>query len=381
MRNGRPFILETRVVTGTGGGPEKTILNTPRFLIPYGYDVLCAYMYPPGDPGFEQLRHRAELLGAPLVGIEDRGPWDLRTAKRLLQLCRQHRVAIWHGHDYKSDVLGLLLRRLWPMKLVTTAHGLGVLSGKAPLYNKIDLLCLRWFDRVICVSEDLRDLCIRKGVKPDRCVLIHNAIDTDQYTRREPVQAAKQRLGFATDRLLVGAVGRLSDEKNFLGLIRVFAALVRDGIDAELVIVGEGPERAKLEAARAAEGMRDRIHLPGYRSDVIDYYHAMDVFVLSSIREGLPNVLLEAMALEVPVVATAVAGVPGLVKHEHNGLLVEVGDLRALREALKRMLLDAQLRCRLAAAGRHTVTTDFTFSARMAKVRAVFDELLEPPRH
>jgi len=304
----------------------------------------------------------------------------LRTAKRLLQLCRQHRVAIWHGHDYKSDVLGLLLRRLWPMKLVTTAHGLGVLSGKAPLYNKIDLFCLRWFDRVICVSEDLRDLCIRKGVRPDRCVLIHNAIDTDQYTRREPVQAAKQRLGFAFDRLLVGAVGRLSDEKNFLGLIRVFAALVRDGIDAELVIVGEGPQRAKLEAARAAEGMQDCIHLPGYRSDVIDYYHAMDVFVLSSIREGLPNVLLEAMALEVPVVATAVAGVPSLVQHEHSGLMVEPGDLRALGEALKRMLLDAQLRCRLAAAGRHAVTTDFTFSARMAKVRAVFDELLKPPR-
>ncbi len=380
MHNGRPFILETRVVTGAGGGPEKTILNTPRFLTAYGYDVLCAYMYPPGDPGFEQLRRRAENLGAPLIGIEDRGPWDFRTAAKLLKLCRQHRVAIWHGHDYKSDVLGLLLRRLWPMKLTTTLHGFGVLTGNAPLYNKIDLFCLRWFDRVICVSEDLRDLCIRKGVKPERCVLIHNAIDTDQYTRRYPVQAAKQRLGLAAGRLLVGAVGRLSGEKNFIGLIRVFAGLVRDGLEAELVIIGEGPQRAELEQARAAEGMKDRIHLLGYRSDVTDYYEAMDVFVLSSVREGLPNVLLEAMAMEVPVVATAVAGVPSLVRHECNGLLAVPGDLRSLGEGLRRLLLDAGLRQRFAAAGRRTVLQDFTFSARMAKVRDVFDELLATPR-
>lgn len=379
MHNGRPFILETRVVTGAGGGPEKTILNSPRFLVPFGYDVLCAYMYPPGDRGFEELRQKAEALGAPLLGIEDRGPWDLRSAKQLLRLCRQHRVTIWHAHDYKSDVLGLLLRRFWPMKLLTTLHGFGVQGGKAPLYNRIDRFCLRWFDRVICVSEDLREICIRSGVKPSRCLTIPNAIDAEQYARREPVQAAKQRLGFAWHRLLVGAVGRLSDEKNFAGLISVFAALVRQGIDAELVIIGEGPQRPKLEALRAAEGMQQRVRLPGYCSNVIDYYQAMDVFALSSIREGLPNVLLEAMALEVPVVATRVAGVPTLVEHEYNGLLVKPGDLRSLGAALNRLLRDAELRSSLAAAGRRTILDRFTFSARMAKVRAVFEELLHTP--
>src|SRR4051812_43946618 len=118
-----PVVLDTRVVTGTGGGPDKTILNSPRFLSGAGYRMICAYMHPPGDPGFAEITRKAEAWGAPLVSVPDRGPWDLKVTSRLLGLCRRERVAIWHGHDYKSNVLGLLLRPFWPMRLVTTVHG------------------------------------------------------------------------------------------------------------------------------------------------------------------------------------------------------------------------------------------------------------------
>ena len=116
-------VLDVRVVTGTGGGPDKTILNAPRFLAASGYHNICAYMHPPNDPGFERLRERANALEAPLVSIPDRGPFDLKVATELLALCRRERVAIWHGHDYKSNLLGLLLRPFWPMRLVSTVHG------------------------------------------------------------------------------------------------------------------------------------------------------------------------------------------------------------------------------------------------------------------
>ena len=123
MPNSGAVVLETRVVNGTGGGPDKTILNTPRFLAGTGYPTLCAYMHPPGDPGFETLRKKAEQWQAPLFSIPDRGFWDWRVIGKLLEVCRRERVAIWHGHDYKSNALGLLLRRFWPMRLVTTVHG------------------------------------------------------------------------------------------------------------------------------------------------------------------------------------------------------------------------------------------------------------------
>src|SRR5437762_2448415 len=96
----RPVVLDARVVSGTGGGPDKTILNSPRFLEPLGYRMLCSYLHPPGDPGFEVLRKRADQLQAPLAEIIDRGPFDLRVVRELVRLCRRERVAIYHGHDY-----------------------------------------------------------------------------------------------------------------------------------------------------------------------------------------------------------------------------------------------------------------------------------------
>src|SRR5215472_10603359 len=95
-------VLDVRVVSGCGGGPDKTILNSPRFLTAAGYRMLCAYMHPPGDPGFEQLRQKAVTAQAPLVSVADRGPWDWRVVWQLLRICRRERVEIWHGHDYKS---------------------------------------------------------------------------------------------------------------------------------------------------------------------------------------------------------------------------------------------------------------------------------------
>src|SRR5262249_14967913 len=160
-------VLHTRVTNGSGGGPDKTILNSPRFLTA-SYRLLCAYMHPPGDRGFDKLRTKAALWRAPLLSVPDRGPWDWQVATELLRIGRKEQVSIWHGHDYKSNALGLLLRRFWPMHLITTVHGWGVEdTRRAPLYYRIDRLCLPRYDRVICVSEDLRDQCLSCGVPPE----------------------------------------------------------------------------------------------------------------------------------------------------------------------------------------------------------------------
>jgi len=371
-----PVVLHTRVVTGSGGGPDKTILNSPRFVVNAGYRMLCAYMHPPGDAGFEELRRKAELWQAPLLSIPDRGPWDYRVLTQLLEICRRERVTIWHGHDYKSNALGLLLRMFWPLRLVTTVHGWGVQAGRASLYYKIERLCLPYFERVICVSDDLREQCLACGVPEDRCLLVQNAIDTQEFSRTLDISQAKQALQLPSTRLLIGAVGRLSAEKGFDLLIRSTDHLLQKGLDVGLVIVGDGPERPALEKLIAELDRADRICLLGYRSDIRGIYEAMDVYALSSIREGLPNVLLEAMALEVPVVATHIAGVPQLVDDEENGLLIEVGSVEQLTNGLARVLQDDELREKLRRAGRATIEARFSFERRMQKIRRIYDELL-----
>jgi glycosyltransferase involved in cell wall biosynthesis len=369
-------VLDARVVSGTGGGPDKTILNSPRFLEPAGYRNLCVYMHPPGDPGFIHLQTRARLCQAPLYSVPDRGPWDWRVVCELLRLCRRERVEIWHGHDYKSNALGLLLRCFWPMRLVTTVHGWVRHTRRTPLYYYIDRLCLPRYEKVICVSPDLEHECLKAGVPSERCVLIENAIDFEDFSRQDSVAAAKIRQGFHPGRLCVGAVGRLSGEKGFDLLIQAVDQLLREGRDLDLVIIGDGQEQPRLQDLIDQLGRGDRIRLLGYRADLKDLYQAMDVFALGSLREGLPNVLLEAMALEVPVVATRIAGIPRLIDDGANGLLVNPGSVAEMSDALGRLLADAGLRRRLGQAGRETIQTRYSFAVRMERIRALYDELL-----
>jgi glycosyltransferase involved in cell wall biosynthesis len=375
-----PVVLDVRVVSGTGGGPEKTILNSPRFFAGEGYRMLCAYLHPPGDPGFEQLRLKARDWQAPLLPIPDRGPWDWTVLGELLRLCRRERVAIWHGHDYKSNFFGLILRPFWPMRLVTTVHGWVKHTRRTPLYYWVDRLCLPRYELVIGVSPDLVEASLACGTPPKRCVLIENGIDTEAYRRRRDAAEAKREFGVAPETFLIVSVGRLSEEKGFETLIRAVARLLREGKDVALRIAGEGDLQARLEALIAELGCSPQVRLLGYQADPRPLYEAADVFALASLREGLPNVLLEALAMEVPVVATRVAGIPRLIEDGQTGLLVEPGSEAGLAEALGRLHTDAGLRERLRQAGRHTVETRYSFAERIRKISTLYDTLLKRER-
>jgi glycosyltransferase involved in cell wall biosynthesis len=371
----RKVALEVRVVAGSGGGPDKTILNTPRFLAETCYPTICAYMHPPGDPGFEQLRQKALLWQAPLVSIPDRGPWDWRIIGQLLDLCRRERVAIWHGHDYKSNLLGLILKPFWQMRLVTTVHGWVHHTSRTPLYYLVDRVCLPRYEKVICVSEDLVERCKEAGVPARKCILIENGIDTVEFSRQQSPAEARRAFGVHPGRFLLGAVGRLSAEKGFDLLIQAVGQLVARGVDVGLLIAGEGDERERLQRLIGERHLSDRVQLVGYCRDPRPLYQAIDAYVLSSLREGLPNVLLEAMALEVPVVATRIAGVPRLIQDEVNGLLVEPGDVNPLAETVRRLVGNPALGAQLARAGRATIEERYSFAIRMKKIRKVYDSL------
>jgi glycosyltransferase involved in cell wall biosynthesis len=380
QRGGAPLVLDARVVKGSGGGPDKTILNSPRFLAPLGYRMLCAYMHEPDDDGFEHLRRKAEQWHAPLVSILDRGPLDWGVLTQFLNVCRRERVTVWHGHDYKSNLVGLLLRPFWRMRLVTTVHGWVEHTSRTPLYYAVDRLCLPRYERVVCVSDDLRQRCLAAGVRSRRCLLLENGIDTDEFRRHRSPREAKANLGLPFDRPLAVAVGRLSPEKGFDVLLRAVASLVRDGLDVGLLIAGEGKQRDELQALIDRLGLSERVRLMGYCPDPRPVYEAADLFVLSSLREGLPNVVLEAMAMGTPVVATRVAGVPRVISDCDDGLLVESGSADALAAALARLLRDETLRRRLADAGRATVEQRYSFDRRMQKLAAIYDTLLRGRR-
>jgi glycosyltransferase involved in cell wall biosynthesis len=372
----QPMVMHARVVSGAGGGPDKTILNSPRHLTAHGYRCVCLYLRPPGDEGFAAIARRADQWQAPIVAVDDRGPFDWRIIRRVLEVCRRENVAVWHGHDYKSNLLGLALHRWHPMRLVTTVHGWVHRTRRTGLYYALDRWALRRYDRVICVSQDLADQCAAFGVPRDRLLQIDNAIDCVEFCRRQEIATAKQSLGWPAKRLLIGSVGRLAAEKGYDLLIQSLASLVAEGRDVGLAIAGDGPERSTLTALIQDLRLGDRVRLLGFVADPRPFYEAMDVYALSSLREGLPNVLLEAMAVGAPIVATSVAGVPRLLDGGEGGMLVAPGDIDQMTAGLTHVLDDTDKRRRFAEAGLRIVAERYSFAARMAKVAAVYDDVL-----
>ncbi len=379
-------VLHARSVLGGGGGADKTTLNSPRYLHGSRYRAWAAFLHRPHDPGFQEIRQRAETWDCPLVPIPDLGLADLSALWRLYGLCRRLNVKIWHGHEFKTNVIGLLLRPFFRFRLVTTAHGWVEYSRKLSLYYKIDRWVLRYYDRVVTVSRDLYEVCLAQGVKPERLRLIENGVEVADYRRRCSAAQAPGRIGergqlltgriVPKERLVIGAVGRLSPEKGFDLLIEAFSRLCECGLDVELWIAGEGGQEAALRKQVERAGCGDRIHLLGFCSDAVALFHCFDIFCLASLREGLPNVVLEAMAMKVPVLATRSGGISAVFRDGTDCKLVPPGSVETLEQGLLALIRDPEGRQALATHALGRVHDEFNFRRRMDKMIAVYDELI-----
>ena len=286
-RSRRPMILHVRVVAGSGGGPDKNILRSARYMRHSRYDVAAAYIHPHGDPGMQVLAQQARAWGCPLYQIEEAGPMDPHSVRSLLQLCRKLRVAVWHAHDYKSNVLGLLLRALWPMKLVTSVHGWTRETARTRFYYHVDRLCLNRFDHVIAVSPPLVEACLATGVNPEQLTYLPNAVDVEEYPLRQDTAAARQKLGLSNDRLIIGTVGRLSSEKGVDRAVQTIAQLRSQRTDVELHLVGDGPERARLQELAGRLHVQDAVRFWGWQRHLQEFYGAMDLLLLPSPHRGI----------------------------------------------------------------------------------------------
>jgi glycosyltransferase involved in cell wall biosynthesis len=369
-------MMHLRVVAGTGGGPEKTILNSPRFIKQHGYDAHVVYLCP-SDPVIQQsLRSRAEKLDCPLTLIEDRGIRDFSVVSKLLKFCREQKIDLLQAHDYKSNALGLVLRRMHRMHLVTMLHGWTDMSGRMPLYKRVDQWCLPWYEKHICVSEDLVQECRRLKIPDRKIELVHNAIDLETYTRWLDKKQAQDEMGCDSKvGPMIGMVCRLSPEKGILEAIAMVDRFRSIGKPVQLWIAGDGPFRLEIEKEISRLGLSANVRLLGQLADARVFYQAMDVFLLNSIREGLPNVVLEAMALEIPVVATRVAGVPTLVRPGETGWLIEPQDATTLDKAIQESMDKTDVADRHRANASRMIACEFSFSKRMERISGIYDDL------
>jgi glycosyltransferase involved in cell wall biosynthesis len=370
-------ILELRSVWGTGGGPEKTILQGTARTDPERFAITVCYIRDLRDPVFG-IDKQAATLPVDYVELRERHSLDPSIGPALWRLVRERRIDIVHAHDYKTNLLAAMLHRFSGVQALSTVHGWdGVTWRERRLYYPADRQVLRLLPRVIAVSEPVREKLLRCGLRTSAVRTVLNGIDARAF-RREPAReaAAREALGVGSGHFVVGTVGRLTQAKRYDLLIASIAELRRMHPQLQLLIAGDGPLRNELQAQIRDLGLTRCCRLLGQRPDVIELHHAFDLFVQSSDTEGTPNAVLEAMALETPVVATDAGGTRQLVRHGVEGVIVPPGSAAALAAAIDAVIRDPR-RCRAwTKEARRRVETDLSFEARMGKVEAVYMELM-----
>ncbi len=330
------------------------------------------------DPAMDEAELCRESRERGIESVQFRAPGKVNfsAVSQVRRYLRDREIDILHTHGYKTDLVGRLATAGTRCRIVTTPHGWSRDAGLAlRCYEWLDRASFAFMDAVAPLSQDLHDELSRWPGVARRLHLIRNGVDLrelDEAATAEPA-GVPSRDGRA---FVLGYIGQLIYRK---GLDTLLEALSRPGLEnAELWIVGEGPERAELEQLSAALGLGARVRFFGFRADRIALLRRFDAFVLPSSLEGIPRCLMEAMAVGVPVVASDIPGCNDLVSDGETGMLFPVRDPGALHGALVRLAADAGLRERLAGNARAFVRREFS-AERMAESYAELYAALATP--
>jgi sugar transferase (PEP-CTERM/EpsH1 system associated) len=376
----RPFVMngrETRsgarrarivqvIPTLRMGGLESVVGRLVEYLAPVSEQAVVA----PAGAGPLAEHLPAGVLVFPLSEVHRPDRWN---ALRMARLFRRLRPDIVHTRNW-TCIDAIVGARLAGVPVVIHGeHGREAMDpeGRNRRRQRMRRLLSPFVTEFVTVSRDLARWLVEQVRVPARKVrTIHNGVDTERYSPGERAPA-RQALGLPLDCTLVGTVSRLDPVKDQVGLIRAFAQTANKG-KTVLVIAGDGPSHRQLEALVNELGLGDRVRLLGERGDVPLILRALDVFVLSSIGEGISNAILEAMATGLPVIATRVGGNIELVQDGLTGRLIEPRRPEALAKALTGYFHDPALACAHGAAGRERAAREFGLERMLAGYTALY---------
>ncbi|MBX7168646.1 MAG: glycosyltransferase [Pirellulales bacterium] len=366
-----PRILHV-IPTLDRAGAEKQLVLLAGGLVEHGFDVRVAALTR-GGPLLDELTGagvRCEVLGK-------RWKIDPFALRRLSSLMRRERPALVHTWLFAGNSYGRAAA-LWNRVPHLVATERCADPWKVWHELAIDRWLARRTDRIVVNSTGVREFYLAQGLPADKLLVIPNGIGparTSRYTRA----ALLAQLGLPSEARLILAVGRLWPQKRVKDLIWAADLLKVIRPDVHLLVIGDGPQRELLERFRRQVQIEDRVHLLGERSDVPDLLPHAQALWLASEYEGLPNVVMEAFAAGVPVVATDIPGTRDLVTHDETGLLVPVGDRAGFARQTQFLLTEPELGPRLAAAARRKIESEFSIARMVSAHVALYRELLGEP--
>ena len=370
-----PVKIMVLIPTKELSGPLKGVLQMVEYANSDEFEFRL-YGFRSQSASDSSLANRLTERGIRLHTLTQNRRSYISLSRQVIRELRDGGFDALQTHGFKPTFLAFVARLFCKVKWICFMHGTTGENLKVRLYNMLDSVLQRAADRTVLVSESQRKKIV--GGTDKRWVrVLHNAVDVDNpVLTRNDVLPVRQRLGLSGKSKLVVTVGRMSPEKGLDVLVEAFALLVKRVADVHLVLVGDGQERQSLEALVRKAKLEKVVHFVGYTKTPGDYLIEASVFALPSRSEGIPNAVLEAMALGVPVVATGVGGVPEIIQDGVTGRLVTSEEPGLLGECLAELLLDSKLRRRFAVRGRRRVREAFSVSSRLAKLEAIYHELL-----
>ncbi len=373
-----PRIMDFRGTYKGGGGPDKTVLNSAAQHNSEKVHVMVVYLRQPTDDEF-QIPEMARRLGINYIDVPDCSMVDRTCLEQLKHIVKDHNLQIIHAHDDKTLLYAWLLTFMVPgLKIMHTCHSYA--NYRREHFSSVThylsfrfrqkiltFLMNRHLKPIITVSHDTRRRLVTAGINTSDVTVLHNGIDLSVWQSNKATPVLREELDIKPGGLLVGTVARITPEKDLPVFYRVAEEVAALMPDVTFVIVGDGYGN-ELEKAReevVQRGLAGCVHFTGHRTDLINVYASLDVFLMTSHTEGLPNTLLEAMAMELPSVSTAVGGIPELLDTSCGGFLAPVGDASCLAGHVVNLLRDERLRAQCGVACRERVSTLFSFARRV----------------
>jgi len=353
------------------GGPERQIHIHARMAISRGYDIIAG--------SFSEQGQRPEFLrvmeqdGVPAHLFEVRNAYDLKAIGTVRKFIREKHVDILCTHDYRTHLIGFRAVKGTETKWIAFSRGWTKDTLRVRVYSLLDKIFIRFATHIVAVSEAQKSKLTRLSIPPEKITSVPNAIDPESFRGVERIDL-KARFTLPTDSITAVAGGRFSREKGQIYLVKAAAEAIKKNDRLRFIIFGDGPDFQMIKGKVSRAGLEKIILCPGFEKNLLGCLKGADMLINPSLSEGLPNIVLEAMALRIPVIATAVGGVPELIKSGESGLLVKAGDISGLSRAVLRLAADFEARKRLVEAAYQVVTDSFSFEKQMDLLSEVYQK-------
>ena len=292
---------------------------------------------------------------------------------------------ILHTHRYKENVLGALAKKSGKTKyLVQTVHGAdekleGFKKVKSLIYTRINnYYTKKYYDKILPVSNNIHKL-LNRYFNSKRLVTMHNSVDVNKLKVQKEPAIIKKEFQIGVNDPVIGSAGRMVPIKGYEVFLEMAKIIIRVKPNVKFLLVGDGPLKQELEEKAIKMGLDGIVIFPGFRDDIIDIINCLDIFVISSYHEGIPMVLLEAMALKKAIVSTDVGGVSEIIEKDISGLLVNSGDALALAEACIKALDDDKIRNNLETETAKRIDEEFSIGIQEKRVLNLYQELVSSP--